>query len=129
VAGNSFVRTPGLKKILYAGEGLEAIGAESFNNELMEAFVENYGRVEGSLPEASLREAVLSKESIGSGGLFSCRGWREESRVQFEDDLNYYQAVGLISISGDERRVDVSPVVEKAFEAVDQNTDKSKKIF
>lgn len=124
VAGNYFTRPAMLKNILYAGEGLEEIGTEPFNNVVMEAFVANYGKIDkGSLPEASLREAVLAKEPFGVGGLFACHGWREEFRGQFDKDLSYYQAVGLISINSDETTVKVVPIVEKAFETVDQNAD------
>lgn len=125
VAGNCFTRPAGLKKILYTGKGLEQIGTESFNSEIMEAFVKNYGRIDkGSLPEASLREAVLVNKPLGAGGLFACRGWREEFRDQFDLDLDYYQAVGLISISKDKSAVvTVTPIVEKAFESVDRMAD------
>lgn len=125
VAGNCFTRPAGLKRILYAGEGLDEIGTEPFDNGIMEAFVTNYGKIDkGSLPEASLREAVLAKEPFGVGGLFACRGWRGEFKDQFNLDLDYYQAVGLISIGKDKSSVvTVSPIVEKAFESVDQNAD------
>lgn len=125
ITANSWIWTNGLKNIFYTGEGLDAIGTEKFSGEIMTAFVEYYGRVD-NFPEASLREAVLSEDSLTDDQLFYCRGWQSqgewELKTKFDESLEYYQAMKLITIGAD-KKVHVSPVVAEAFESVDRMAD------
>lgn len=125
ITANNWIWTNGLKDIFYTGEGLDAIGTEKFNNEIMTAFVKNYGRVD-NFPEASLREAVLADTQLTDDQLASCRGWNRqierELEAEFNESLDYYQAMKLITIGAD-KKIQVAPIVEKAFETVDQNAD------
>jgi hypothetical protein len=125
ITANSWIWTNGLKNIFYTGEGLDVIGTEKFSGEIMSAFVENYGRV-GNFPEASLREAVLSEDSLTDGQLFYCRGWQSqgewELKTKFDESLDYYQAMKLITIGAD-KKVQVAPIVAEAFESVDRMAD------
>lgn len=125
ITANSWIWTNGLKDIFYTGEGLDAIGTEKFSKEIMTTFVENYSRVD-NFPEASLREAVLAKDPLTDEQLSSCRGWNRqvewELKAKFDESLEYYQAMKLITIGAD-KKVQVAPIVEKAFESVDQMAD------
>lgn len=120
IAGNSLIWTEGLKRIIYSGEGLEAIGTNPFNNQLTETFLRNYGRVEG-MPHASLVESILTEKPLSREELFVCSGWAREHKDAFDDSLNYYKAIGLMSIK-DDGSVESSPEVGKAFERYDRST-------
>lgn len=125
ITANNWIWTNGLKDIFYTGEGLDMIGTEKFSREIMTAFVENYGRVD-NFPEASLREAVLVDTQLTGNQLASCRGWNRqvecELEAEFDESLQYYQAMKLITIGAD-KKVQVSPVVAEAFESVDRMAD------
>ncbi|MEK7111134.1 MAG: hypothetical protein AAB856_00920 [Patescibacteria group bacterium] len=125
ITANNWIWTNGLKDIFYTGEGLDMIGTEKFSREIMTVFVENYGRVD-NFPEASLREAVLVDTQLTGNQLASCRGWNRqiegELEAKFNESLDYYQAMKLITI-GVDKKVQVAPIVEKSFESVDQMAD------